>query len=72
MPQKSLLFTYSGDLNINQCKYITWDKRVHYSQIININMFSWESIGNTWNKESQKPEEIKKKFYNKVIRKSII
>ena len=72
-PITDLLFTYIGELRIINCKYVTWDNKLKYAGIENLNRNDWNLASGVWGSDSRKYEEIEtyKIIYTKVLKTRI-
>ena len=68
-----LLFTYVGELEITNCRYVAWDQALRHASIQNLNQNSWEINYGNWGADARKPEEIEtQKIIGRKVKKSSI
>ena len=68
-----LLFTYVGELEITNCKYVTWHIASKQANIVNISNHSWGSNYGQWAYDARRPEEVvDKTIIGRKVKKSSI
>ena len=67
-----LLFSYVGEFEIRSCKYVSWNLKSGYANIINQNKSSWDISRVQWGSDGRKPEEIQETKVSRKIKKSVI
>jgi len=68
-----LLFSYVGELKITDCKYITWNEKLHHAKVLNLNRNTWNINFGEWGSDARKPEEIEtQKIIGRKVKKSSI
>ncbi len=67
------LFDYVGELKINACKFVNWNKELHHAQVQDLNQNTWNQNYGTFNFDARKPEEIETQtIIGRKVKKSSI
>ena len=73
IPISELLFSYIGELRILDAKYVTWDNKLKYAGIENLNRNDWNLAKGNWGADGRKYEEVQtyKIIYKKFLKSRI-
>ena len=67
------LFDYVGELRINSCRFVNWDKKQFYAKVQDLNQNTWNQNYGTFDFDARKPEEIETQtIIGRKVKKSSI
>lgn len=67
------LFNYVGELKINSCKFVNWNKQLFHAKVEDLNQNTWNQNYGTFDFDARKPEEIEtQKIIGRKVKKSSI